>query len=72
MAKIEPFEKYIDQYEAWFVHNRYAYQSEIEAVRYHLPNEGRGLEIGVGCGLFAKPLGIHYGVDPSEKMCTRA
>jgi len=72
MPKIEPFEKYIDKYEEWFVQNRYAFQSEIEAVRRHLPSRGRGIEIGVGSGLFAKPLGIHYGVEPSAKMSARA
>ena len=68
MAKIEPFEKYTDQYEDWFVQNRFAYQSEIEAVRPHLPYRGWGFEIGVGSGLFAEPFGIHFGVEPSKKM----
>lgn len=69
MSKIEPFEKYLDLYEDWFVQNRYAYQSEVEAVRRHLSPESRGLGIGVGSGLFAEPLGIHDGVEPSEKNC---
>ena len=68
MPKTEPFEKHFDQYEDWFVQNRYAYQSELEAVQRHLPGGSRGLEIGVGSGLFAEPLGIHHGVEPSAKM----
>ena len=72
MVKIEPFEQHFDQYENWFVQNRHAYQAEIEAVRCHLPVEGIGLEIGVGSGLFAGPLGIQYGIEPSEKMYTQA
>lgn len=72
MPKIEPFEKHLDLYEDWFVQNRYAYQSEVEALRHHLPPESRGLEIGVGSGLFAEPLGIHHGVEPSGKMRARA
>ncbi|MDP8299832.1 MAG: class I SAM-dependent methyltransferase, partial [Candidatus Tantalella remota] len=33
-----------------------------------LPEEGYGLEIGVGSGRFAAPLGIAKGIDPSKKM----
>jgi ubiquinone/menaquinone biosynthesis C-methylase UbiE len=72
LPKTEPFEKHFDQYEDWFVQNRYAYQSEIEAVRYHLPADGRGMEIGVGSGLFAEPFGILYGVEPSVTMRKQA
>jgi ubiquinone/menaquinone biosynthesis C-methylase UbiE len=68
MPKIEPFEKYTDQYEDWFVQNKYAFKVEIKAVRKHIPKQGRGIEIGVGSGLFARPLGIHIGLEPSVKM----
>ena len=68
MPKIEPFEKYTDQYEDWFVQNKYAFKVEIKAVRKHIPKQGRGIEIGVGSGLFAEPLGIHIGLEPSVKM----
>jgi len=54
------------------VQNRFAYLSEIEAIRSHLPEEGIGLEIGVGSGLFAQPLKIDYGVEPSQKMIAKA
>ena len=69
MPKVDCFEKNRDQYEEWFEHNRYAYESELEAVKMLLPKEGeRGLEIGVGTGRFAGPLGIKIGVDPSHAM----
>ncbi len=68
MAKTEPFERHPDQYEEWFVQNRFVYQSEIEALRRHIPERGRGVEIGVGSGLFARPLKIYNGLEPSEKM----
>lgn len=68
MAKIEPFEEHMDQYEAWFTNNPHAYRSEVEAIRRHIPEGGRGLEIGVGSGLFAVPLGIRHGVEPSARM----
>ncbi len=68
MTKIAPFEKYADQYEDWFKRNHWVYQSELMAIKQKLPEKGRGLEIGVGTGLFAKPLGIKIGVEPSKKM----
>ncbi len=38
MAKIEPFEKNTERYENWFVKNRYAYQSEVRAIKEILPD----------------------------------
>ena len=66
--KIEPFEKYAQRYEDWFERNRFAYESELEAVRSMLPEKGKCVEIGVGSGRFAGPLGIKFGVEPSQKM----
>ncbi|MFO8174589.1 MAG: class I SAM-dependent methyltransferase [Longimicrobiales bacterium] len=68
MARIQPFQEHLEAYEDWFVKNRLAYRAELAAVRRHLPEKGRGLEIGVGTGLFAGPLGIRYGVEPSSRM----
>ena len=68
MAKIEPFEKYTEKYEKWFDENEYVYKSEVKAIREILPVFKNGVEIGVGSGKFAKPLGIKYGLEPSCKM----
>ena len=68
MPKVESFEKNVDKYEAWFDRNRAAYASELEAVRALLPKSGKGLEVGVGTGRFAAPLGIRVGVDPAKAM----
>ncbi len=68
MAKTLPFDRYTAQYENWFTENKFAYQSELEAVRALLPKKGIGVEIGVGSGLFAAPLGVRLGVEPSGKM----
>jgi len=68
MAKIEPFEKHTGQYENWFVKNIYAYQSEVRAIKEILPDFKDGIEIGIGSGKFAQPLGIKFGVEPSYKM----
>jgi len=68
MAKTEPFDMHTSQYEQWFELNKYAYESELLAIKALLPASGEGLEIGIGTGLFAKPFGIKYGIDPSVKM----
>jgi ubiquinone/menaquinone biosynthesis C-methylase UbiE len=68
MAKIEPFEKHASDYEAWFENNRFVYESELRAIKEQLPKKGDGIEVGVGSGRFAAPLGIRLGVDPSSKM----
>jgi SAM-dependent methyltransferase len=68
MPKTEPFEKYTDRYENWFERNKYVYQSEINAIRQILPDFKKGVEIGVGSGRFAEPLGIKFGIEPSSKM----
>ncbi|MBL7178337.1 MAG: class I SAM-dependent methyltransferase [Desulfobacteraceae bacterium] len=68
MPKISPFEKYVQQYEEWFVENRWVYEVELRAVKAMLPAKGHGVEIGVGTGRFAEPLGIKIGVEPSKRM----
>lgn len=68
MARISAFEKHFDRYEEWFEENKYAYLSELDAVRLLMPKFERGLEVGIGTGKFAKPFNIKYGVEPSEQM----
>jgi SAM-dependent methyltransferase len=68
MARIEPFEKHPLQYEQWFDRHKFAYESELQAIRKLLPRHGNGLEIGIGSGRFAAPLGIKLGLEPSRKM----
>lgn len=68
MPNIDPFEKHWERYEKWFDDNQYVYQSELKAIKKLLPTSGVGIEIGVGSGKFAAPLGITFGVEPSEKM----
>lgn len=66
------FDKEVEEYEEWFKINDQIYKSELEAVRALLPTSGRGMEIGIGTGLFASVLGIKEGVDPSEAMAMAA
>jgi ubiquinone/menaquinone biosynthesis C-methylase UbiE len=68
MLKIEPFEKYPSKYENWFKKNKFAYKSELLAIKKVLPNDNKSIEIGVGSARFASPLGIKIGIDPSKEM----
>lgn len=71
-TKAEPFDRYYRQYDEWFEKNQTIYRSELTAIRKFIPAEGTGLEIGVGSGRFAVPLGIEYGLEPSKNMRTLA
>ena len=68
MPKIEPFQKHTIKYDRWFEENKYAYQSEINSIKELLPAFNTAVEIGTGTGKFALPLGIKFGIEPSEKM----
>lgn len=63
-----PFDPIAKEYDQWFDDNKNIFHAELEAVRNFLPKQGRGIEIGVGTGRFAKELGIEYGIEPSEAM----
>ncbi|MEJ2166904.1 MAG: class I SAM-dependent methyltransferase [Desulfobacterales bacterium] len=69
-AARSPFSIYHSCYEAWFMSHKAAYHSELLAIRALMPWRGLGLEIGVGSGRFAAPLGIEIGIDPSMAMLT--
>lgn len=63
-----PFDKYYQEYEKWFSENKYVYKSELKAINHFVLKKDKSLEIGVGTGRFAYPLGITTGIDPSQKM----
>ena len=62
------FNRQYKRYDNWYDRNKFAYFSELEAIKKVLPKRGKGLEVGVGTGRFASALGIGYGIDPSAKM----
>jgi SAM-dependent methyltransferase len=72
MPQVAPFEKYIVEYDAWFERHPDLYLAELAALRSVLPSRGRRVEIGVGTGRFAAPLGIPLGVEPSPRMAELA
>lgn len=66
----EAFVKYFEHYDKWFVENPYIYKSELKAFEL-LDIKGKSIEIGIGTGRFASPLGIGFGVDPTYEMLKR-
>jgi SAM-dependent methyltransferase len=70
--RIAPFVHHHRRYDDWFERHGAAYLSELLAVRALLPWRGRGLEIGVGSGRFAAPLGVEFGIDPAAEMLAYA
>lgn len=71
-AESNPFVAQANRYEAWFDRHLAAYASELAAVRELWPSVSDGIEIGVGAGHFAGPLGISRGVEPAATMRARA
>lgn len=64
----DPFELFPDEYDAWYNRRPHAYRSELRAIRSVLGTPDRALEVGVGTGRFAGPLGIRFGLDPAVAM----
>jgi SAM-dependent methyltransferase len=69
---VAPFVLHHERYDDWFERHRAAYLCELLAVRALLPWSSRGLEIGVGTGRFAGPLGVEFGIDPAAEMLAYA
>lgn len=72
MPRVSPFEAHTERYEAWFDEHDDAYRSELAALEALVSPGETSLEIGVGTGRFAGPLGIDVGLDPSLRMLERA
>ncbi len=68
MPRTKAFDEHTEDYEQWFEDHQNAYLSELAALKLALPEPGHGLEVGIGTGRFAEPLGIAIGVEPSKKM----
>ena len=67
VRSVEIFDRNWKKYEVWFEKHKATYFSELKALKKVIP-EGLGLEIGVGSGRFAQPLGAKIGIDPSKNM----
>lgn len=68
MKAIDIYNQFSAEYDKWFEENDNLYQSEISALQKAIPENKKGIEIGIGTGRFAQPLHIKYGVEPSKAM----
>ncbi len=62
------FDENAEHYDQWFEQHGPIYQAELSALRRLMPDVENAVEIGVGTGRFAAPLGIAVGVEPSANM----
>jgi ubiquinone/menaquinone biosynthesis C-methylase UbiE len=69
---IRVFDHGAEDYDHWFDTHNEIYENQLLLLRHHVPLKGTGLEIGVGSGRFAVPLGIRYGLDPSPALLSMA
>ena len=68
MPVVTVFEQHAQHYDDWFDGHESVYQAEVAALRKFVPVTGMGIEVGVGTGRFAAPLGVEFGLDPSRTM----
>lgn len=68
MAKTESFDLHSNAYEQWFEKNPLIYADEVQTLKRLVEKNTNGLDIGMGSGRFALPLGIEIGVEPSKVM----
>ncbi|WP_421812056.1 class I SAM-dependent methyltransferase [Flagellimonas sp.] len=75
MATTAVFDEHVSQYEQWYEDHPEVYQSEILALQeqfLEMPQNIRGIEVGLGTGRFSEPLGIKEGIEPSLEMAKKA
>ena len=66
------FNAFPEKYDRWYDDHRETYLQELGILERYSRGEGWDLEIGVGTGRFAAPLGIRLGLDPSLPMLRMA
>lgn len=75
MDQINIFNENVEAYEAWYEKYPEVYLSEVAALKEQflkLPENIKGIEVGIGTGRFAKVLGIKEGVEPANEMAAIA
>jgi ubiquinone/menaquinone biosynthesis C-methylase UbiE len=66
------FDEHAGDYDTWFDEHNSVYQAQVRMLRRAVPGFQRGLEVGIGSGRFAVPLGISRGIDPSQNLTLMA
>ncbi|MDT8358449.1 MAG: methyltransferase domain-containing protein [Methanomicrobiaceae archaeon] len=63
-----PFDEHAVEYDRWFEKHPGLYREELALLSRMMPSWRRGVEVGVGTGRSAWPLGITRGLEPSLPM----
>ena len=66
------FNEHAGDYDTWFDEHNSVYLTQLRMLRGAVPYFRHGLEVGVGSGRFAAPLGIKCGIDPSQNLARMA
>ena len=69
---IKIFHTKAEEYDHWFDKHPAIFESEVRAIAQLIPQNKKGIEIGVGTGRFASRLGIKIGIEPSVEMAKLA
>lgn len=75
MNQVNIFNENVEAYEAWYEKHPEVYLSEVAALKEQflkLPENIKGIEVGIGTGKFAQILGIKEGVEPANEMASIA
>lgn len=65
-----PFDSLVSEYESWFVQNKTLFQSELLALKQVIPIGEKGIEIGIGSGIFNRKLKKIIEVDGEMMACS--
>ncbi|WP_282049575.1 class I SAM-dependent methyltransferase [Maribacter aquivivus] len=71
----EIFNQNVEAYEQWYKDYPQVFESELLAIKEQLqklPENLKGIEVGLGTGRFSESLGIKEGVEPSKEMAALA
>ncbi|TDS16878.1 ubiquinone/menaquinone biosynthesis C-methylase UbiE [Maribacter caenipelagi] len=75
MVYTKIFDQNVEAYEQWYQDYPEVFESELLAIKEQLqklPENLKGIEVGLGTGRFSEPLGIKEGVEPSKEMAALA
>lgn len=68
MDAVTVFHERAQEYDHWFDENERVYQAELAALQQFIPRVGIRVEIDVGTGRTAVPLGVAVGIEPAWHM----
>lgn len=71
MSQVNTFDTHSKEYETWFDEHKAVYESELLVLSDQfkaLPENIKGIEVGLGTGRYARSLMIKEGIEPAESL----